>query len=133
LADSAHDDDALIWQMGPAGAVREAFETGPTVLMSMAAPDRRIARIIAACPTFLGRPGVIGKPYRIDPEVAGQQLDEHWAVCAGPGKPQWPGNGGPSPPVVKPSSRTFTPTAAALCWRGGCHSRRLARDQYRHD
>src|ERR1017187_6141641 len=71
------DDDTLGRLVGDAGAVRDAFEQMPVVLVALAGPDHRIVAMNAAYRSFTGRSGVIGVPCReAFPEIGGQQIYE---------------------------------------------------------
>jgi serine phosphatase RsbU (regulator of sigma subunit)/anti-sigma regulatory factor (Ser/Thr protein kinase)/anti-anti-sigma regulatory factor len=96
LANAAHDDDRLghpvdsLGQLvGDAGAVRDAFEQMPVVMVALAGPDHRIVAANAAYRSFTGRSGVIGVPCReAFPEVIGQQLYELFDRVYATGKPE---------------------------------------------
>jgi serine phosphatase RsbU (regulator of sigma subunit)/anti-sigma regulatory factor (Ser/Thr protein kinase)/anti-anti-sigma regulatory factor len=96
LANAAHDDDKLgrpddrLGQLvGDAGAVRDAFEQMPVVMMALAGPDHRIVATNAAYRSFTGRSGVIGVPCReAFPEIKGQQLYELFDRVYATGKPE---------------------------------------------
>ncbi len=96
MANAAHDDDRLghpadsLGQLvGDAGAVRDAFEQMPVVMVALAGPDHRIVAANAAYRSFTGRSGVIGVPCReAFPEVIGQQLYELFDRVYATGKPE---------------------------------------------
>ncbi|MDQ2812602.1 MAG: SpoIIE family protein phosphatase [Actinomycetota bacterium] len=82
MATALHDDgergdETLGRLVGDAGAVRDAFDQMPVVLVALAGPDHRIVAMNAAYRSFTGRSGVIGLPCReAFPEIGGQQLYE---------------------------------------------------------
>ena len=96
MADAAHDDDGLgrhdagLSQLvGEAGAVRDAFEQMPVVMVALAGPEHRIVATNAAYRSFTGRSGVIGVPCRdAFPEIVGQQLYELFDRVYATGKPE---------------------------------------------
>ena len=86
---TTHDDDATARRMGPADAVRDAFEQMSTVVLSMAGPEHRITAMNAACRAVLGRSDLIGMPLsEAVPEVAGQQILELLDRVYQTGEPQ---------------------------------------------
>jgi len=82
-------DDRLSQLVGDAGAVRDAFEQMPLVMMALAGPDHRIVATNAAYRAFSGRSGVIGVPCReAFPEMKGQQLYELFDRVYETGEPE---------------------------------------------
>ena len=95
MAHAAHDDkpgrpdDRLSQLVGDAGAVRDAFEQMPVVMMALAGPEHRIVAMNAAYRSFSGWSGVLGVPCReAFPEMKGQQLYELFDRVYETGEPE---------------------------------------------